>query len=161
MTVPLQYRLGKFVHDRVFTEGTLGFKAGSAIYGQVEKSKKLTEVAHVLEQASKVPVYHCRDCGDCSLPDVAYLCPQSECVKNQRNGPCGGTKAGMCEVLDKECIWLRAYDRLKPFGQEEKMLERPVVFRDASLRNTSAWANTFLLRDHHAKRNPADRLGGA
>jgi methylenetetrahydrofolate reductase (NADPH) len=67
----------------------------------------------------------------------------------------------MCEVLDKECIWLRAYDRLKPFGQEEKMLERPVVFRDASLRNTSAWANTFLLRDHHAKRNPADRLGGA
>ena len=161
MTVPLQYRLGKFVHDRVFTEGTLGFKAGSAIYEQVEKSKKLTTVAHVLEQASKVPAYHCRDCGDCSLPDVAYLCPESECVKNQRNGPCGGTKAGMCEVLDKECIWLRAYDRLKPFGQEEKMLERPVVFRDASLRNTSAWANTFLLRDHHAKRNPADRLGGA
>ena len=161
MTVPLQYRLGKFVHDRVFTEGTLGFKAGSAIYGQVEKSKKLIAVAHVLEQASKVPVYHCRDCGDCSLPDVAYMCPESECVKNQRNGPCGGTKAGMCEVLDKECIWLRAYDRLKPFGQEEKMLERPVVFRDASLRNTSAWANTFLLRDHHAKRNPADRLGGA
>ena len=122
---------------------------------------RMTAVAQVLEQASKVPVYHCRDCGDCSLPDVAYLCPESECVKNQRNGPCGGTKAGMCEVLDKECIWLRAYDRLKPFGQEEKMLERPVVFRDASLRNTSAWANTFLLRDHHAKRNPADRLGGA
>ena len=161
MTVPLQYRFGKLVHDRVFTEGTLGFKAGKVIYGQIEKSNKLTGVAHALEQATKVPVFHCRDCGDCSLPDIAYLCPESECVKNQRNGPCGGTKAGFCEVLDKECIWLRAYDRLKPFGEEMKMLERPVVFRDASLRNTSAWANTFLLRDHHAKKNPPHRDGGA
>jgi len=151
---PVQYRIGKFVHDRVFTEGTIGFKAGSAIYSQVEKSKKLTGVAHALEQISKVPVYHCRDCGDCSLPDVGYLCPESQCVKNQRNGPCGGTKDGQCEVLDQECIWLRAYDRLKPYDQEQTMLQRPVVFRDASLRNTSAWMNTFLKRDHHGKNNP-------
>lgn len=161
MTVPLQYRLGKLIHNRVFVEGTLGFKAGKAIYGQVEKSKKLSGVVHVLEQAAKVPVYNCRDCGDCSLPDVAYLCPESQCVKDQRNGPCGGTKAGMCEVLDKECIWLRAYDRLKPSGEETRMLDRPVVFHDASLRNTSAWANTFLLRDHYARKNPAEHSGGA
>jgi methylenetetrahydrofolate reductase (NADPH) len=161
MTVPLRYRLGKFTHDQVFTEGKLGFKAGRAIYSQLEKSKKLSGVAHVVEQATKVPVFHCRDCGDCSLPDIAYLCPESECVKNQRNGPCGGTKAGFCEVLDKECIWLRAYDRLKPFGEELTMLERPVVFRDASLRNTSAWANTFLLRDHHAQKPPGNRGDGA
>ena len=160
-TVPLQYRIGKFVHDRVFTEGTFGFRAGKAIYGQIEKSKKLSGVAHAAEQASKVPIYHCRDCGDCSLPDVAYLCPESQCVKNQRNGPCGGTKAGRCEVLDQECIWIRAYDRLKPFGDETRMLQRPVVFRDASLRNTSAWANTFLARDHHAKPTPSDPGGKA
>jgi methylenetetrahydrofolate reductase (NADPH) len=155
-TVPMQYRLGKFVHDRVFTEGSVGFKAGKAVYSQIEKSKKLSSAVHVVEQATKVPAYHCRDCGDCSLPDIAYLCPESECVKSQRNGPCGGTKAGKCEILDKECIWIRAYDRLKPFGDETKMLQRPVVFRDASLRNTSAWANTFLSRDHHAKPDPVD-----
>ena len=155
-TVPMQYRLGKFVHDRVFTEGSVGFKVGKAVYGQIEKSKKLSGVAHVVEQATKVPGYHCRDCGDCSLPDIAYLCPESQCVKSQRNGPCGGTKAGKCEILDQECIWIRAYDRLKPFGDETKMLERPVVFRDASLMNTSAWANTFLSRDHNAKQSPVD-----
>jgi len=155
-TVPMQYRLGKFVHDRVFTEGSVGFKAGKAVYGQIVKSKKLSGVAHVVEQATKVPGYHCRDCGDCSLPDIAYLCPESQCVKSQRNGPCGGTKAGKCEILDQECIWIRAYDRLKPFGGETKMLERPVVFRDASLMNTSAWANTFLSRDHNAKQSPVD-----
>jgi hypothetical protein len=45
---------------------------------------------------------------------------------------------------------------MKPFGDETKMLQGPVVFRDASLENTSAWANTFLERDHHAKTDPAD-----
>jgi methylenetetrahydrofolate reductase (NADPH) len=161
VTVPLQYRLGKFVHDRTFIEGTLGFKAGRAIYTQVDKSKKLTGIAHMIEQTSKIPIFRCRDCGDCALPDTAYLCPESQCAKNQRNGPCGGTKAGKCEVLDQECIWIRAYDRLKPFDNETTMLERPVVFRDASLKHTSAWANRFLGRDHHAKTNPADGSGGA
>ena len=150
--VPLQYRIGKFVHDRVFSEGSSGFKLGRVIYKQIEKNKKLSDMAHLAEQASKVPMYHCRDCGDCSLPDIAYLCPESQCVKNQRNGPCGGTKAGQCEILDKECIWIRAYDRMKPFGDEVRMLQGPVVFKDGSLQNTSAWANTFLGRDHHAKK---------
>ena len=160
-TVPLQYRIGKVAHDLVLAEGAPGFNPARAIYGQLEKSKKLSGFAHMLEQASKVPVYHCRDCGDCSLPDIAYLCPESQCVKSQRNGPCGGTKAGKCEILDQECIWIRAYDRLKPFGDETKMLQRPVVFRDASLRHTSAWANTFLARDHHARQKAVDTDGGA
>ena len=160
-TVPLQYRIGKVAHDLVLAEGAPGFNPARAIYGQLEKSKKLSGFAHMLEQASKVPVYHCRDCGDCSLPDIAYLCPESQCVKNQRNGPCGGTKAGKCEIRDQECIWIRAYDRLKPFGDETKMLQRPVVFRDASLRHTSAWANTFLARDHHARQKAVDTDGGA
>jgi hypothetical protein len=33
------------------------------------------------------------------------------------------------------------------------MLNRPVVIKDGALQGTSAWANTFLKRDHHAKRN--------
>ena len=31
------------------------------------------------------------------------------------------------------------------------MLNRPVVFKDSALKGTSAWANTFLERDHHSK----------
>lgn len=150
LKLPLSFRAGKFVHDHVFDHRSRGFKAGRAFYRQIEKSKRLAEIAHTVEQIAKEPLYSCQDCGDCSLPDIAYLCPESQCVKNQRNGPCGGTKAGYCEVLDKQCIWVRAYDRLKPLGQEQEMLERPIVFKDASLRGSSAWANTFLGRDHHA-----------
>jgi hypothetical protein len=35
------------------------------------------------------------------------------------------------------------------------MLDRPPVVQDNALRRTSAWANTFLGRDHFARR--ADR----
>ena len=72
-------------------------------------------------------MFKCRDCGDCSLPDIAYVCPESICAKNQRNGPCGGTRDGLCEVYDTECIWSQAYERLKAYGEEEDMLANPVV----------------------------------
>ena len=72
-------------------------------------------------------------------------------MKNQRNGPCGGTRQGLCEIGEKECIWARAYERLKAYGKEETMLDGPAVLKDGSLQGTSAWANTFLGRDHHAR----------
>ena len=73
------------------------------------------------------------------------------CAKNQRNGPCGGTREGLCEVYDSECIWSQAYERLKAYGEEETMLDGPVVFKDNSLAGTSAWSNAFLGRDHKTR----------
>ena len=93
---------------------------------------------HVLENAAKVPMFDCRDCGDCSLPDVAYLCPVSQCPKGERNGPCGGSHDGLCEVLPRPCVWVRAYDRLKPYGEELAMLDRAPVLVDHALERTSA-----------------------
>jgi methylenetetrahydrofolate reductase (NADPH) len=93
-------------------------------------------------------MFHCKDCGDCSLPDIAFLCPESQCAKNQRNGPCGGTRDGKCEVHDFECIWSRAYDRAKYDGCEQGMLAHAPVIQDESLRGTSSWANALLGRDH-------------
>jgi methylenetetrahydrofolate reductase (NADPH) len=113
------------------------------------------KLVHAAEQAVKVPMFHCRDCGDCSLPEIAYVCPESMCAKNQRNGPCGGTRDGLCEVYDSECIWSQAYERLKAYGEEESMLDGPVVVKDNELARTSAWANTFLERDHAARQHEA------
>ncbi|MHB0868666.1 MAG: methylenetetrahydrofolate reductase C-terminal domain-containing protein [Chloroflexota bacterium] len=149
--VPAFYKLSRFVHGHVFDPQSRGFAAARGFYSRVDSHKKLKHWLEVMEQGAKIPLYDCRNCGDCSLPDVAYLCPGSQCAKNQRNGPCGGSHQGICEATEKECIWARAYDRLKPYGEAEGMLERPVVFRDGSLRNSSSWANTFLRRDHFAK----------
>ena len=129
------------------------FPVARAAYGAAERSRPVTRSLHLVEQAVKVPMFHCQDCGDCSLPDIAYVCPESMCAKNQRNGPCGGTRDGLCEVYDSECIWSQAYERLKAYGEEESMLDGPTVVKDNALRATSAWANAFLGRDHNAGRN--------
>ncbi len=144
------YKVNRALHERMFEPGTAGFEAWAHIYGGIERAR-VGRPLHVLEQAVKVPLFDCRDCGDCSLPDVAYLCPESQCAKNQRNGPCGGSHDGWCEVPDKPCIWAEAYRRLKPYGEEGSMLDRPPVVQDSALRRTSAWANTFLGRDHFGR----------
>ena len=112
--------------------------------------------AHVLEQAVKIPMFDCKDCGDCSLPDIAYQCPEGACAKNQRNGPCGGSINGECEVPGKPCVWAVAYDRLRPYDEAMTMLERTPVLQDNALRGTSAWANTFLGRDHYAREDQGE-----
>jgi methylenetetrahydrofolate reductase (NADH) len=155
LRVPIKYRFSRVLHRAAFEEGAPLFGAGKAFYRTVEKSPGASKAAHAVEQAAKVPLFHCKDCGDCSLPDIAYVCPESECAKNQRNGPCGGTREGLCEVYDTECIWSQAYERLKAYGEEESMLDNPVVVKDNALQGTSAWANTFLERDHQARKYQA------
>ena len=153
--MPVKYRFSRRLHQAVFEPGAPLFPAGRAFYRAVEKTPALQKAMHVAEQAAKVPLFGCRDCGDCSLPEIAYVCPESQCAKNQRNGPCGGTREGLCEVYDTECIWSQAYERLKAYGEEETMLDGPVVFKDNALARTSAWANTFLGRDHLGREEPA------
>jgi methylenetetrahydrofolate reductase (NADPH) len=144
---PLAYRLNRLTHSLVFDPASQGAKVAGRLYGAAERHH-LGHPLHVLEQAVKVPMFDCRDCGDCSLVDIAYLCPESQCLKSQRNGPCGGSRAGECEVPGKPCIWARAYGRLAPYGEADTILEREPVICDNALRRTSAWANTFLGRDH-------------
>ena len=158
LRVPVKYRFSRRLHQVAFAEDAPFRPTGRAVYRAIERAPKAVgKAAHALEQAAKVSLFACKDCGDCSLPEIAYVCPESMCAKNQRNGPCGGTRDGLCEVYDSECIWSQAYERLKAYGEEERMLDGPVVVKDNALAGTSAWANTFLDRDHHAKQPPAGR----
>ena len=145
------YAVNRAVHSLAFADEAPLFGAARRVYQVADKHNALGSVLHAVEQVAKSPMYGCRDCGDCSLPEVAYLCPQSQCAKNQRNGPCGGSRDGMCEVLPKQCIWVRAYDRLLPYGEQDAMLNRPPTVTDEKLRDTSSWANRFLDRDHCRK----------
>lgn len=146
--VPVGYRLSRLTHRAVFKPGTTGFRAAAGVLRAGERAG-LGHPLHVAERAAKIPLYGCRDCGDCSLPEIAYLCPESQCVKNQRNGPCGGSRDGECEIAGVPCMWARAYERLRPYGEELDMLRRPPTIPDNALRATSGWANYFLGRDHN------------
>ncbi|MBV8774155.1 MAG: methylenetetrahydrofolate reductase C-terminal domain-containing protein [Deltaproteobacteria bacterium] len=158
--VTLGYRFSKSVHDAVFMPGRALNKLGKTIYSSSSDPSQGPAVLRVLEQGTKSAMFHCKDCGDCSLPDIAFLCPESECAKNQRNGPCGGTRDGRCEVYDFECIWARAYDRLKYEGRDEHLLDHAPVIQDERLRGTSSWGNALLGRDHSARKHHGAGAGG-
>jgi methylenetetrahydrofolate reductase (NADPH) len=149
--VGASYRLSRALHRLAFTPGQALFPAAQAAYRRLERGNHGTTLRalHALEHTAKQAMYGCDDCGDCSLPDTAYLCPRSACSKSQRNGPCGGSANGRCELDDKDCLWARAYDRLRHYGESHTMLDGPAVFANAALAGTSSWANTYLGRDHH------------
>ena len=151
--VTLNYQLSRWVHDVAFTRDKALYPLLRRIYARWDKEPGfLSRMAHRLERVSKLAMYGCRDCGDCSLPECAFLCPKKYCSKCGRNGPCGGSADGRCELDDKECFWARIYQRLKSYGESETMFDRPVTIYNATLKDTSSWANTFLDRDHNARR---------
>ena len=124
----LNYRLSRLVHGMAFTRDKALYPLLKKIFARWDKKPGfLSRMAYRVERASKLAMYGCQDCGDCSLPDCAYLCPKNNCSKCGRNGPCGGSADGRCELDDKECFWARIYERLKYYGESETMLDRPVT----------------------------------
>ncbi|MGH7994883.1 MAG: methylenetetrahydrofolate reductase C-terminal domain-containing protein [Opitutaceae bacterium] len=147
------YGLSKWTHAAMFTPGRALSRWGARVCADAADPRQGPPALRALEHASKAVLFRCKDCGDCSLPEIAYLCPESQCAKNQRNGPCGGTREGRCEVEGfGDCIWLRAYERLKHDGREADLLAHAPVVQNQALRGTSSWANHWLGRDHAARK---------
>jgi methylenetetrahydrofolate reductase (NADPH) len=148
------YRFSRLLHRWFFTpdQGLWGLM--KRLYSRWDRKGKptlLSRLAQWTEQKANRLAYRCDDCGDCSLPDCAHLCPIAYCSKHSRNGPCGGSAGGRCELDDKECFWARVYERLKYYGESETLADGPPVFDNANLQHTSSWANIYLGRDHHRK----------
>jgi methylenetetrahydrofolate reductase (NADPH) len=140
----------------------LAFAPGAPLYGllcsffrKIDGSPLESAVTE-LEYWMKFITSRCRRCGDCTLAEVAFLCPQSQCPKFLFNGQCGGSAEGWCEVFPgkRTCIYVRAYDRLKAYGEEESLRGPYIRPRNWALDETSSWANYFLGRDH--RKEPCD-----
>jgi len=143
--------MSRLMHKAIFTKNTPGFALGKAIYTFLEKHSALKKTVYFLERQIKGLIFDCQECGDCALFSTGYLCPMSQCAKFQRNGPCGGSKDGMCEAdAEKQCIWARVYTRLAPVHALDSINNYipPVNF---SLSKTSSWENYFLGKDHEGK----------
>ena len=64
---------------------------------------------------------NCQGCGDCMLFYFGGICPIARCSKQLLNGPCGGSKDGICEVNPEiPCAWQLIIDRL----DSQKALDR-------------------------------------
>jgi methylenetetrahydrofolate reductase (NADPH) len=120
-------------------------RALRAILAWVDRRPSLARTLERAELALKKPAFGCQACGNCVLGHMEYVCPQT-CPKQLRNGPCGGTHFGRCEVLDQPCIWIGVYER----ARAARRLDGLAVYipaPDRTLQGTSSWINYFLDRD--------------
>lgn len=147
------YEFSKLFHKVVFERDRVIARLLTRYYKLVGDKSALARLSHKAEHGTKMLLYGCQDCGDCALADMAFYCPMCGCAKFQRNGPCGGSVAGMCEVYpdEKRCAWAVVYERHKSDGTLEAMRSTYVPPRRNQLANTSGWANYFLRRDHSVK----------
>ena len=142
------FTLSKIVHRMVFTQKTLGFSTGACLYRFLGKHRALNNAGYRLERIAKSLLFDCQECGDCALFSTGYVCPMSACAKFQRNGPCGGSRNGMCEAdPEKKCVWVRAYERLAPAGKLD-MVRDYIPPANHALAKTSSWSNYYLGKDH-------------
>ncbi|TAL16102.1 methylenetetrahydrofolate reductase [bacterium] len=149
----LGYKAFRVLHHSMFEKSGFLFSPMRAFAKAIDGSAlehPFTRVEHLM----KVITNECMHCGDCALFDTAYVCPTSQCPKSQRNGPCGGSYNGWCEIYEgkKQCIYVRAYPRLKSHGAEDTLGAYYVPPINFDLLWTSSWLNFYMGRDHTAKR---------
>jgi len=146
------YGFSRFVHHILLEPDKNLYGVAKRIAVKISGTR-LGKIFHKLEHLTKVLIYDCKDCGDCALSDVAYLCPMSQCPKKQRNGACGGSFQGWCEVYpyQRQCIYVKAYARLKKYDEETRLETGIVPPCNWDLHQTSSWLNYYLGKDHASK----------
>ncbi|KAF0158829.1 MAG: methylenetetrahydrofolate reductase (NADPH) [Syntrophaceae bacterium] len=151
--VECSYRFSRLSHQLLYEPGKNLYGVMKGLIVKVAGSK-MEAFFHKLEHLTKVVLFDCKDCGDCALIDVAYICPMSQCPKTQRNGACGGSFQGWCEVHPgkRQCIYVRAYARLKKYAEEVRLSKDIVPPCNWDLYQTSSWINFYLGKDHTSKK---------
>jgi methylenetetrahydrofolate reductase (NADPH) len=147
------YGFSRFIHKMMLDSGKNFYGIMKRFSARISGTK-MEKIFHGLEHLIKVIIYDCKDCGDCALIDMAYLCPMSQCPKNQRNGACGGSFEGWCEVYPgkKQCVYVRAYARLKKHSEETQLEKGIVPPCNWDLYQTSSWINYYQGKDHTSQK---------
>lgn len=109
-------------------QAILSLACGAGIQFVAEKFRKQpvlpgvnTQFIGVTEEQG-VWTERCQSCGNCLLDQTGGICPVARCSKSLFNGPCGGSKAGKCEIDPQvDCGWQLIYDRLKELGLLAKL----------------------------------------
>ncbi|MBU1138465.1 MAG: methylenetetrahydrofolate reductase C-terminal domain-containing protein, partial [Proteobacteria bacterium] len=147
---PILFAANDLLHRQIFCEDGHLFPLAAKISHTAEKSHSLRRFYTFFEHLIKKILFRCRMCGDCTLAESSYLCPQYGCPKRMINGPCGGSNNGFCEVYPNErlCFWVRAYQRgITPDCHHINGLPM-LPPKDWSLNTSSSWLNFFSGRDH-------------
>ncbi len=102
-------------------------------------------VIYKAEKWLKERLFDCRMCGQCVLSHTALICPMN-CPKGLRNGPCGGTLEGKCEVIpEMDCVWTRIETKKKEKKHKIHLPPKEALF------NTASYVNLFNGKDRETR----------
>jgi len=151
------YPVANLIHNLAFRPQGPLFTPGRKICQALDRPG-LASGLERFEYFCKFLAFGCRNCGDCTLAELTFLCPQSGCAKYLLNGPCGGSRDGWCEVYPgrKKCLYVKLYARLRAAGRSAEAREGFVPPRDWALNNTSSWLNFYRGRDHAGRQEEPD-----
>jgi methylenetetrahydrofolate reductase (NADPH) len=150
------YLFLRTAHDIFFDKKASLAPVYRKISTTLDKNNSSWMLKAFLEDPFKKLMLSCQSCGDCGIQHVGFLCPESGCPKHTRNGACGGSRDGYCEVNeDKYCVWVRAYHRMKKHNEAEFLSGEFVPPRLWELKDTSSWINFHLDRDHQKEQKAA------
>lgn len=113
-------------------------------------------VLRVIERASKGLLFDCHMCGQCVLSTTGMTCPMN-CVKQMRNGPCGGVRAnGYCEVdSTMRCVWVEVTEGSKRIDANQPVHPTPLLPAiDVRKSGRSSWIDVIEGRPETAVQNP-------
>ncbi|MGC9016594.1 MAG: methylenetetrahydrofolate reductase C-terminal domain-containing protein, partial [Caldimicrobium sp.] len=155
-----KYRFSFFInevlHNLFFNPKKAYFSYIKKFAQFIDQRPKLKRYFTSLEYFIKKLLFNCQECGDCTLWEFNYKCPQSGCAKYLLNGPCGGSIKGFCEVypFEKKCHFVKVFEE-SPSKEVLKKFIRPgktffIPPRNWDLFKTSSWLNFYLERDHRA-----------
>jgi methylenetetrahydrofolate reductase (NADH) len=144
------FTANNFVHNQVFSENGSLFPIARKISLKAVNNTFFNRFYTLIEHVTKKILFHCRMCGDCTLAESSYLCPQSGCPKRMVNGPCGGSNNGYCEVYPNErlCFWVHSFHRGTEPDCKSIHSVQSIPPKDWSLNQTSSWLNYFSGKDH-------------
>jgi methylenetetrahydrofolate reductase (NADPH) len=131
------------------TQDTLLRRALARLASWADRRAPVARAVERFELLVKRPLFGCQACGNCVLGHVEYVCPET-CPKHLRNGPCGGTYLGHCEVVDQPCVWVGVHARAQAADRVRDLLI-PVPPPDHALQGTSSWINYLLDRDRRPR----------
>ncbi len=153
LTDHIPYFILKGAHGIFFTRNSLAAPLYFRMAGFFDQNNFSWLIKLVLEDPLKKIFLSCQSCGDCAIQHIGFQCPESGCPKHTRNGACGGSRDGYCEVNpEKWCIWVRAHRRYRRQGDENQLSCAFVSPRLWALNRTSSWINFHLNRDHQAQK---------
>jgi methylenetetrahydrofolate reductase (NADPH) len=117
---------------------------------------------HLLDFADvvKKATLGCVQCGDCMQDYMGFSgCSMGKCIKETRNGPCGGSRVdGTCEVdPEMQCVWSASYCDLLASGEDpSKFASNLIPPRNWELDKTNSLANYFAEIDNNHLRTPVE-----